>query len=179
MLLYIHRNHRLIRYGSPGRPPRLSHSSWALKAWFNTAFHFKFKFTHTLFSSLERCVIYKLFKTALSVMFINYLLWWWWCCKSNFKRYSCSAERHQILFFFFDFVAVSEKVSSQYRVRFFVLRKASLSRAAPHSLQTNSLHWLNFYSCCLGSVFLLLWSVAWFVSVSDLISSHHAHREDV
>ena len=30
-LLYVHRNRRLIRDGSPGRPPRLSHSSWALK----------------------------------------------------------------------------------------------------------------------------------------------------
>ena len=31
MLLYIHRSRRLkIRDGSPGRPPRLSHSSWAL-----------------------------------------------------------------------------------------------------------------------------------------------------
>ena len=30
VLLYIHRNRRLIRDGSPGRPPRLSHSSWAL-----------------------------------------------------------------------------------------------------------------------------------------------------
>ena len=30
VLLYIHRNQRLIRDGSPGRPPRLSHSSWAL-----------------------------------------------------------------------------------------------------------------------------------------------------
>ena len=29
-LLYVHRNRRLIRDGSPGRPPRLSHSSWAL-----------------------------------------------------------------------------------------------------------------------------------------------------
>ena len=29
MLLYIHRNHRLIRDRSPGRPPQLSHSSWA------------------------------------------------------------------------------------------------------------------------------------------------------
>ena len=29
-LLYGHRNRRLIRDGSPGRPPRLSHSSWAL-----------------------------------------------------------------------------------------------------------------------------------------------------
>ena len=28
--LYVHRNRRLIRDGSPGRPPRLSHSSWAL-----------------------------------------------------------------------------------------------------------------------------------------------------
>ena len=27
MLLYVHRNHRLIRDGSPGQPPRLSHSS--------------------------------------------------------------------------------------------------------------------------------------------------------
>ena len=27
---YAHRNHRLIRDGSPGRPPRLSHSAWAL-----------------------------------------------------------------------------------------------------------------------------------------------------
>ena len=27
VLLYVHRNRRLIRDGSPGRPPRLSHSS--------------------------------------------------------------------------------------------------------------------------------------------------------
>ena len=31
MLLYVHRNRRFIRDGSPGRPPRLSHSSWALQ----------------------------------------------------------------------------------------------------------------------------------------------------
>ena len=31
VLLYVHRNRRFIRDGSPGRPPRLSHSSWALK----------------------------------------------------------------------------------------------------------------------------------------------------
>ena len=30
VLLYVHRNSRLIRDGSPGRPARLSHSSWAL-----------------------------------------------------------------------------------------------------------------------------------------------------
>ena len=30
VLLYVHRNRRLIRDGSPGRPPRLSHSSRAL-----------------------------------------------------------------------------------------------------------------------------------------------------
>ena len=30
VLLYVHRNRRLIRDGSPGRPPRLSKSSWAL-----------------------------------------------------------------------------------------------------------------------------------------------------
>ena len=30
MLLDVHRNRRFIRDGSPGRPPRLSHSSWAL-----------------------------------------------------------------------------------------------------------------------------------------------------
>ena len=29
-LLYVHRNRRFIRDGSPGRPPRLSHSSWPL-----------------------------------------------------------------------------------------------------------------------------------------------------
>ena len=28
--LYVHRNRRFIRDGSPGRPPRLSHSSWDL-----------------------------------------------------------------------------------------------------------------------------------------------------
>ena len=28
VLLYVHRNRRLIRDGSPGQPPRLSHSSW-------------------------------------------------------------------------------------------------------------------------------------------------------
>ena len=32
VLLYVHRNRRFIRVGSPGRPPRLSHSSWALKS---------------------------------------------------------------------------------------------------------------------------------------------------
>ena len=31
VLLYVHRNHRFIRDGSLGRPPWLSHSSWALK----------------------------------------------------------------------------------------------------------------------------------------------------
>ena len=30
VLLYFHRNGRLIRDGSPGRPSRLSHSSWTL-----------------------------------------------------------------------------------------------------------------------------------------------------
>ena len=30
VLLYVHRNRRLIRDGSPGRPPRLPHSSWVL-----------------------------------------------------------------------------------------------------------------------------------------------------
>ena len=32
VLLYVHRNRRLIRDGSPGRPPQLSHSSRALMA---------------------------------------------------------------------------------------------------------------------------------------------------
>ena len=31
-LLYVHRNRRFIRDGSPGRPPRPSHSFWALTA---------------------------------------------------------------------------------------------------------------------------------------------------
>ena len=31
-LLYVHKNRRLVRDGSPGRPPRLSHSSWALSS---------------------------------------------------------------------------------------------------------------------------------------------------
>ena len=30
VLLYVHRNRRLIRDGSPGRLPRLSHNSWSL-----------------------------------------------------------------------------------------------------------------------------------------------------
>ena len=30
VLLCVHKNRRLIRDGSPGRPPRLSHSSWTL-----------------------------------------------------------------------------------------------------------------------------------------------------
>ena len=30
VLRYVHRNRRRIRDGSPGRPARLSHSSWAL-----------------------------------------------------------------------------------------------------------------------------------------------------
>ena len=33
---YVHRNRRLSRDGSPGRPPRLSHSSWALKCCFTS-----------------------------------------------------------------------------------------------------------------------------------------------
>ena len=32
VLHYVHRNRRLIRDWSPGRPPRLSQSSWAVKA---------------------------------------------------------------------------------------------------------------------------------------------------
>ena len=31
VLLYVHRNHRFIRDGSPGHPPQFLHSSWALK----------------------------------------------------------------------------------------------------------------------------------------------------
>ena len=46
VLLYVHRNHRLIRDGSPGRPPRLSHSSWTL------LFSFIQLFSHILFSPL-------------------------------------------------------------------------------------------------------------------------------
>ena len=34
VLLYVHTNIKLIRDGSPGRPPRLSHSSWALTTLF-------------------------------------------------------------------------------------------------------------------------------------------------
>ena len=43
VLLYVHRNRRFIRDGSPGRPPRLSHSSralWALREW-GTCIRFK------------------------------------------------------------------------------------------------------------------------------------------
>ena len=32
VLLYVHINRRFIRDGGPGRPPRLSHSSWALNS---------------------------------------------------------------------------------------------------------------------------------------------------
>ena len=35
VLLYVHWNHRVIRDRSPGCPPRLSHSSWALRFWMN------------------------------------------------------------------------------------------------------------------------------------------------
>ena len=41
--LYVHRNRRLIRDGSPGRPPLRSHSSWALsstKPWAHAAQNF-------------------------------------------------------------------------------------------------------------------------------------------
>ena len=37
MLLYVLRNHRLVRDGSPGRPPRLSHSTRALNFRFPVA----------------------------------------------------------------------------------------------------------------------------------------------
>ena len=35
VLLYVHRNRRLIRDGSPGRPPRLSHSSDVCWCWWS------------------------------------------------------------------------------------------------------------------------------------------------
>ena len=33
VLLYVHRSRRFIRDGGPGRPPRLSHTSWARPGW--------------------------------------------------------------------------------------------------------------------------------------------------
>ena len=36
VVLYVHRNRRFIRDGSPGRPPRFSHSSWALSIGFGS-----------------------------------------------------------------------------------------------------------------------------------------------
>ena len=36
VLLCVNRNRRFTRDGSPGRPPRLSHSSWALSVWSQT-----------------------------------------------------------------------------------------------------------------------------------------------
>ena len=38
VLLYVHRNRRPVRDGSPGRPSRLSHSSWTLKLLLLVAF---------------------------------------------------------------------------------------------------------------------------------------------
>ena len=48
MLLYVHRNRRFIRDGSPGRPPRLSYSSWALSLPFKWPFAFIGKYFHPL-----------------------------------------------------------------------------------------------------------------------------------
>ena len=45
VLLYVHRNRRHITDRSPGRPPRLPHSSWALIAWIVTELFFLFFFT--------------------------------------------------------------------------------------------------------------------------------------
>ena len=56
VLLYVHRNRRLIRDGSPGRPPRLSHSAWALPlvAWSNNA-----SYTTPCTQSLEfQCLLF-------------------------------------------------------------------------------------------------------------------------
>ena len=36
VVVYVHRNRRFIRDGSPGRPLRLSHSSWALSIGFGS-----------------------------------------------------------------------------------------------------------------------------------------------
>ena len=49
VLLYGHTNRRLIRDGSPGRPPRLLHSSWAL-----TNVVVVSRFYIALFSALEQ-----------------------------------------------------------------------------------------------------------------------------
>ena len=48
VLLYVHRNRRFIRDGSLGRPPRLSHSSWALRQNEN---NYKFIYSQDLPSS--------------------------------------------------------------------------------------------------------------------------------
>ena len=39
VLLYVHKDHRFIRVRSPGRPPRLSHSSWALSSMMANGVH--------------------------------------------------------------------------------------------------------------------------------------------
>ena len=45
VMFYVHRNRRLIRDGSPGRPPRLSHISWALVfSRLKSLFYVRFKF---------------------------------------------------------------------------------------------------------------------------------------
>ena len=47
VLLYVHRNSRLIRDGSPGWPPRLSHGSWAVSSeWVIVAFYGMFLKIH-------------------------------------------------------------------------------------------------------------------------------------
>ena len=78
VLLYVHRNRRFIREGSPGRPPRLSHSSWALKTASTFEEREKLKRNRTealLLTSLAPCRYAKLAPRSCLPLYSNIL-----CC---------------------------------------------------------------------------------------------------
>ena len=86
VLLYVHRNRRLIRDGSPGRPPRLSHSFWALLS----------TFTCTAFSVIVPLVGDEFWFLCLLTMWFLVLV-----VDIHFHVFKCSRELEFFFFFFF------------------------------------------------------------------------------
>ena len=69
VLLYVHRNRRLIRDGSPEPPPRLSHSSWPLNAsWaLGWALSWALGCFHSLISSKLQALVYDILPSITAV----------------------------------------------------------------------------------------------------------------
>ena len=71
-LLYVHRNRRFIRDGSPGRPPRLSHSSWTLL--YVHLVECCFTSTDDFHTAPERCYVHINYEACLEGLWP--VLWW-------------------------------------------------------------------------------------------------------